>query len=70
MCVTSLEQVYRELAVGDAVTRPRSHTRVPLENERYYHLNKSTEGATRSIGVMALRINSDMIERLDFLGRG
>jgi alanine dehydrogenase len=67
MCVTSLEQAYRELAAGDAVTRPRSHTRVPLENERYYNF-KSMEGATRSTGVMALRISSDMIERQDFMG--
>ena len=67
MCVTSSEQAYRELAAGDAVTRPRSHTRVPLENERYYNF-KSMEGATRSTGVMALRISSDMIERRDFMG--
>ena len=53
MCVRSLEEAYRELATGNAVTRPRSHTRVPLDDERYY-MFKSMEGATRSTGVMAL----------------
>ena len=63
LCIRSLEQAYRELAAGEAVTRPRSHTRVPLKNGNYY-LFKSMEGATRSTGVMALRISSDMIQRV------
>jgi len=67
MCIERLEEAYRELAVGDAVTRPRSHTRVPMGRERYY-MFKSMEGATRSTGVMALRISSDMIERQNISG--
>ena len=63
LCIRSLEQAYGELAAGEAVTRPRSHTRVPLKNGKYY-LFKSMEGATRSTGVMALRISSDRIERV------
>lgn len=67
MCVRSLEEAYRELATGNAVTRPRSHTRVPLDGGRYY-MFKSMEGATRSTGVMALRLSSDMIERQNLFG--
>jgi alanine dehydrogenase len=67
MCVQTLEEAYRELATGDAVTRPRSHTRVPMENGRYY-MFKSMEGATRSTGVMALRLSSDMVERRNVSG--
>jgi len=67
MCIRSLEEAYRELATGNAVTRPRSHTRVPLNDERYY-MFKSMEGATRSTGVMALRLSSDMIERRNVSG--
>lgn len=67
MCIHSLEEAYRELATGNAVTRPRSHTRVPMENGRYY-MFKSMEGATRSTGIMALRLSSDMIERRNVSG--
>lgn len=67
MCVQELEEAYRELATGNAVTRPRTHTRVPMGEGRYY-MFKSMEGATRSTGAMALRISSDMIERREIQG--
>lgn len=67
VCVEKLEGAYRELAMGNAVTRPRTHTRVPMPDGRYY-MFKSMEGATRSTGVMALRISSDMIQRRNIDG--
>lgn len=67
MCIQRLEEAYRDLAKGEAVTRPRTHTRVPIKNGTYY-MFKSMEGATRSTGVMALRISSDMIERRNLNG--
>ncbi len=67
VCIQRLEDAYRDLARGNAVTRPGTHTRVPMQDGRYY-MFKSMEGATRSTGVMALRISSDMIERRNING--
>jgi len=61
--ITSTETIYRELAEGKAINRPRSQTYFPVEskaNPGFRYRFKSQEGSGVSSGVWALRITSDM----------
>src|SRR5262249_4614650 len=61
--IAATECVYRELAEGKAVNRPRSQTYMPVESKQhpgFRYRFKSQEGASEQTGVWALRITSDM----------
>ncbi len=61
--ITATESIYRELAEGTAVNRPRSQTYMPVESKEhpgFRYRFKSQEGSGASCGVWALRITSDM----------
>jgi alanine dehydrogenase len=61
--ITSTETIYRELAEGKAINRPRSQTYFPVESQQnpgFKYRFKSQEGSGVSSGVWALRITSDM----------
>src|SRR5580658_4848270 len=61
--ITSTETIYRELAEGKAINRPRSQTYFPVESSQhpgFKYRFKSQEGSGVASGVWALRITSDM----------
>lgn len=57
-CIEALEVAFRDLATGQAVNRPRSHTYTPLGDGHFY-LFKSMDGAIPRLGVQAIRMSSD-----------
>ena len=61
--IAATESIYRELAEGAAINRPRSQTYMPVESKEhpgFRYRFKSQEGSGVSSGVWALRITSDM----------
>jgi alanine dehydrogenase len=61
--ISSTETIYRELAQGKAINRPRSQTYFPVESREhpgFQYRFKSQEGSGVDSGVWALRITSDM----------
>jgi alanine dehydrogenase len=61
--ITATETIYRELAEGAALNRPRSQVYLPSEskaNPGFRYRFKSQEGGSAGTGVWALRITSDM----------
>ena len=61
--IASTECIYRELAEGKAINRPRSQTYMPVESREhpgFRYRMKTQEGSGVSSGVWALRITSDM----------
>lgn len=62
LCLAALGKMYREMASGTAVDRQRTDVIVPSISEGRHFVFKSMEGAARGSGVLALRINSDVIQ--------
>ncbi len=61
--IRSTERIYRELAEGAAVNRPRTQTYLPAESREhpgFRYRMKTQEGGSLSTGVWALRLTSDM----------
>src|SRR5947209_1816087 len=61
--IAATESIYRELAEGQAINRPRSQTYLPVESKEhpgFRYRFKSQEGSSAQSGVWALRITSDM----------
>jgi alanine dehydrogenase len=61
--IAATESIYRELAEGKAINRPRSQTYMPVESKEhpgFRYRFKSQEGSGVECGVWALRITSDM----------
>ncbi|MBV8846240.1 MAG: ornithine cyclodeaminase family protein [Bryobacterales bacterium] len=61
--IAATECIYRELAEGKAINRPRSQTYLPVESKQnpgFQYRMKTQEGSGVSSGVWALRITSDM----------
>ena len=61
--IVATETIYRELAEGKAINRPRSQTYMPVESKQnpgFRYRFKSQEGSGVDSGVWALRITSDM----------
>jgi len=63
-CVDALRASFADLAAGNAVDRPRSHTYTDLGGGRHY-LFKSMDGALPRLGVHALRVSSDLTHEHD-----
>ncbi len=60
-CMDALEIGYRDLARGDAIFRPRIDVYFPNETPDGYYRWGTMEGASRSLGVFAIRMKSDML---------
>lgn len=63
-CVEALRASFADLAAGEAIDRPRSHTYTDLGGGRHY-LFKSMDGALPRLGVHALRVSSDLTHEHD-----
>ena len=60
-CIEALETGYDDLLKGDAVYRPRLDVWVPCERPDGYFRWGTMEGASRKIGVFAIRMKSDIV---------
>lgn len=60
-CLEALETGYADLLKGDAVYRPRLDVWVPCERPDGYYRWGTMEGASRKIGVFAIRMKSDIV---------
>lgn len=60
-CLKALEVGYEDLAVGNAVHRPRIDVWAPSNRPDSYYRWGSMEGVCRSYGVFAIRIKSDIV---------
>ena len=58
-CLDAMEDAYRDLSKNEAAYRPRIDFYVP--REPHYYRWGTMEGATRSLGYMAIRMKSDML---------
>lgn len=56
----ALESAFADLADGKAITRPRSHTYSPIDEEKHY-MFKTMDGSIPRYGVQALRLTSDVV---------
>jgi alanine dehydrogenase len=80
-CLATMEEAYRELAASRAVNRPTSHSYLPHSRPQATYSFKSVDGGVKKLGVLALRITSDIVqersvhgsvrlEKLPLAGRG
>jgi ornithine cyclodeaminase/alanine dehydrogenase-like protein (mu-crystallin family) len=60
-CLEALETGYDDLLKGDAVYRPRVDVWMPAERPDGYYRWGTMEGASRKIGVFAIRMKSDVV---------
>ena len=60
-CLEALEDGYDDLLKGDAVYRPRLDVWVPCDRPDGYYRWGTMEGASRKIGVFAIRMKSDIV---------
>lgn len=67
-CIRAMEVAFKDFANGLAVNRPRSHSYIPLDDEKFY-LFKSMDGGIPQFGVHALRISSDILYERMINGR-
>ena len=58
-CLRAMEEAYRDLAEDQAGYRPRIDFYVP--QEPHYYRWGTMEGASRRLGVFAIRMKSDML---------
>jgi ornithine cyclodeaminase/alanine dehydrogenase-like protein (mu-crystallin family) len=66
-CLEALEIAYADLLKGDAVYRPRLDVWVPCERPDGYYRWGTMEGASREMGVFAIRMKSDIVHWPDGL---
>src|SRR6266545_1420071 len=59
--LAALEPVYRDLPRGRAVNRPQSQTYLPGPLEDSSYCLKTVEGGAQTLGVMAIRLTSDVL---------
>ena len=60
-CLAALEDGYDDLLKGDAVYRPRLDLWMPCDRPDGYYRWGTMEGASRKIGVFAIRMKSDIV---------
>ena len=60
-CLAALEDGYDDLLKGDAVYRPRLDLWMPCDRPDGYWRWGTMEGASRKIGVFAIRMKSDVV---------
>jgi ornithine cyclodeaminase/alanine dehydrogenase-like protein (mu-crystallin family) len=59
--LAALERVYRDLPEGRAVNRPQSQTYLPGPLPGSSYCLKTVEGGAQALGVMAIRLTSDVL---------
>src|SRR5829696_5395408 len=59
--LAALEPEYRDLAHGGAVNRPQSQTYLPGPLPGSSYCLKTVEGGSEELGVMAIRLTSDVL---------
>ena len=67
VCMDLLEKVYREEAEGSATNRTKSNIHIPTDNSNQWYRYCTMEGGIRSLGVVAIRIKSDLVS---WIGEG
>lgn len=67
-CMRVLEETFRDFGLGQAVSRPRTHTYTWLEPGTFYNF-KSMDGGVSRYGVHALRISSEVVQTQKHFGR-
>jgi ornithine cyclodeaminase/alanine dehydrogenase-like protein (mu-crystallin family) len=70
--VPAIEEAFRDLAAGNGINRPRSHTYVPRPSptgEERFYLFKSMDGALPRLGMHAVRMSSDLLVEREVGGR-
>jgi ornithine cyclodeaminase/alanine dehydrogenase-like protein (mu-crystallin family) len=60
-CIAALEDAFREMGSGGAVNAPRRDSFMVSPRPQTYYSFKTIEGGLESLGVVAQRINSDLI---------
>lgn len=60
-CLRVLEQTFSDFGLGQAVSRPRTHTYTYVEPDLFYNF-KSMDGCVPRFGVHALRISSEHLQ--------
>ncbi len=60
-CINSQDSCFRRISTGQAIHRPRIDMYSPTGRERDYHRWGTMEGADAELGVMAIRVKSDVI---------
>jgi len=68
LCLSVMEESYREQAESRAVNRPTCHSYLPhsLPNSTYSF--KSVDGGVGKYGVLALRVTSDIVQEQEVHG--
>lgn len=66
-CVAALEEAYLDLGENQAVNRPKTYVVVPEAQETSYSYC-TMEGASRRLGVVAIRMKSDMNRYVEAFG--
>ena len=67
-CIETLADAQREFAALRAANRPRTDLYAPHEREDAFYVFKSFEGVLPKAGVVALRLNSDVIVMSEYQG--
>lgn len=68
-CLEALEAAYRDEAAGRAINRPRTDVYAASGVQDSYYVFKTMEGMVPARGVVALRLNSDVIRWTDREGK-
>lgn len=66
--LAALEPAYRELGSGSAVLRPQSQTYLPGPLPHSSYCLKTVEGGSEKLGVMAIRLTSDVLRGREVAG--
>lgn len=67
-CISALEEVYRMHERLEAINRPRTDLYTPHEISDAFYVFKSFEGMVPHLGVVALRLCSDVIRWTEYAG--
>lgn len=60
-CMEGLESIYKEEGSGGAVNRNKSTIHMPTKDPKLWYRYVSMEGGSQKLGVVALRIKTDMV---------
>lgn len=66
-CLEVIEETFHDFGIGEAVSRPRTHTYTWLEPSTFYNF-KSMDGSVPRYGVHALRISSEVLQSQTHFG--
>src|SRR5215470_12671366 len=67
-CLDVMEDSYREQAVSRAVNRPTCHSYLPHSLPQSTYSFKSVDGGVGKLGVLALRVTSDVVQEQNLHG--